>query len=369
MSETVFILGAGASQHAGAPVMKHFLDTAEDLKKREEFLPDWEQDDFDLIFRGINALKEAQAKSQIDLGNIESVFAAFEMGGLAERLGTIDTSEVKRLSKAMKCMIVRTLEESVRFRAETDRVSPPIPYGTFVKLIRRLVTKGTRPDFERVSVITFNYDVGLDYALFWEGLPVEYAIEGEEEESGIKLLKLHGSLNWTRCPDCKKVVAWYMKDFCREYRWDRGELDPEEPWKFLRVASLLNSFKHCGDRVADEPIIVPPTWNKGQYHEQLELVWRAAASELANAENIFICGYSLPDTDQFFRYLYAVGTMGEALLRRFWVYDPDTDVEARFRGLLGPMAVSRFRFAKTTFSGAVPAIAQELRIPREEIVA
>lgn len=34
MAENVFILGAGASRKAGAPLMKGFLDSAEDLLKK-----------------------------------------------------------------------------------------------------------------------------------------------------------------------------------------------------------------------------------------------------------------------------------------------------------------------------------------------
>ena len=34
MSKTVFILGAGASREAGAPLMFDFLDTAENIMKR-----------------------------------------------------------------------------------------------------------------------------------------------------------------------------------------------------------------------------------------------------------------------------------------------------------------------------------------------
>jgi hypothetical protein len=38
-------------------------------------------------------------------------------------------------------------------------------------------------------------------------------------------------------------------------------------------------------------------------------VWRTAAQHLSEAEHIFIIGYSLPETDQFFRYLYGLGTV------------------------------------------------------------
>jgi hypothetical protein len=89
---------------------------------------------------------------------------------------------------------------------------------------------------------------------------------------------------------------------------------------------------------------------KLQYHDSLGRVWRAAAAELSTAENIFVCGYSLPDTDQFFKYLYALGTIGSARLKRFWVFNPDEEVERNFRDLLGQGVLPRFRFFRETFA-------------------
>ena len=76
----------------------------------------------------------------------------------------------------------------------------------------------------------------------------------------------------------------------------------------------------------DFPDVVPPTWNKSQYHGELESVWKAAARGLSTAENIIVCGYSLPESDQFFRYLYALGTVGELRLKNLGVFDPNEEV-------------------------------------------
>jgi len=92
-------------------------------------------------------------------------------------------------------------------------------------------------------------------------------------------------------------------------------------------------------------------------------VWKEAANELGDAENIFIIGYSLPETDAFFRYLYALGTVGEKPLKRFWVFDPDSTgvVEERFISLLGPGARDRFLFFEKRFSEAIPLIRTAFR--------
>jgi hypothetical protein len=83
-------------------------------------------------------------------------------------------------------------------------------------------------------------------------------------------------------------------------------------------------------------MIVPPTWSKTAHYEAIAPVWRRAATHLAEARDIIVIGYSLPLTDELFRYLYALGSVGQRRLRRFWVIDSDQsgDVRQRFENLL-----------------------------------
>lgn len=136
----------------------------------------------------------------------------------------------------------------------------------------------------------------------------------------------------------------------------------QDPPFHLDIGSKLDEFKHCKDKHGQGPFIVPPTWNKTRYYKDLQSVWHHAAKELASAENIFVSGYSLPESDLFFRYLFALGTIGEARLRRFWVFDPDKDnvVENRFKLLLGPDTEDRFDFFRMTFEKAITKIGVDL---------
>jgi hypothetical protein len=110
--------------------------------------------------------------------------------------------------------------------------------------------------------------------------------------------------------------------------------------------------------VNKEPLIVPPSWNKVEYQESISQVWSRAAKELEAAEYIFIIGYSLPETDAFFRLLYALGTVGNVPLKKIEVFNPDTSgqVENRFKSLMGPGALSRFNYIPQPFHQAIPTI-------------
>ncbi|HUO36242.1 MAG TPA: hypothetical protein VMU43_14735 [Candidatus Acidoferrum sp.] len=348
MAETVFIIGAGVSKQAGAPLMNDFLDRADQLRKR------WTQrnEDFDLVFRGRDALQAAQSKATIELVSIESVFAAFEMAGLLGELGSLNSKEIESLPAAMVQVIQRTLEESISFPFTDNQIKPVQPYGTIASIV---VRSTDRVNSHRVAFITFNYDLCLDYALHSNVMRPNYCLT--DNESGIKLLKLHGSLNWARCPDCNKIVAWNLSDFFKQFVGpDFSSINLIK----LKIAENLSKYRHCANNAPRVPFIAPPTWNKTMYHKELENVWRAAARELSDAENIIICGYSLPDTDEFFRYLYALGSIGGAGLKRFWVINPDPSVVPRFRALCGQQANARFRHLNMTVEQALGEIERVL---------
>jgi NAD-dependent SIR2 family protein deacetylase len=348
MSKTVFIIGAGVSKQAGAPLMNDFLDVADRLRKTTEIA----DPDFDLVFRGRDALQAVHSKSTMDLLNLESVFAAFEMAKLLRRLGTLSVEEVEALPEAMTRVIQRTLEMTIMFPISNGRAKPPHPYAEIVELVTQRNKQAPRSTF---SFITFNYDICLDLALYVSGHRIDYCL-GPPVENAVKLLKLHGSLNWSQCPKCSQIVAYRMEEFFQRTTMVAFEAGPAK----VIISSGLGRIPHCDVTLSSHPFIAPPTWNKTQYHTQLESVWRAAAKELSDAESIVICGYSLPETDQFFRYLYALGTVGGSGLRRFWVINPDEDLEPRFRALCGPLALCRFKFIPKIVEQTIPNLAASL---------
>ena len=128
---------------------------------------------------------------------------------------------------------------------------------------------------------------------------------------------------------------------------------------FLKILSTPNQ-----EVIHEFPVIVPPTWNKTEYHGSITNVWSAAANDLSTARNIYIFGYSLPETDSFFRYLYALGTMGDTRIRRFWVFDPDSSglIRNRYEKLLGAGISNRFKYFEEPFSKALKKMREELKL-------
>lgn len=368
MSRNVFILGAGASVLAGAPLMNSFIHTAQRIQRSNNPpLYPKEQAYFDLVFKARTLLQQVYSKSELDINNIETLFGTFEMAALVGKLGTLSDEEITQLPTAMNYLIAKTIETRLQFPADANHTHPPKPYGTFVDSIVRALDKQEKGS---VSLITFNYDLGLDLSLHYNSIPYEYRTglatgvnPGAKANPGaIDLLKLHGSLNWGRCSKCKRTVTWQLKDFFATRQWSPVPI--RVAYRKLEVANYLvqQTCLVCGTSLDEQPVIVPPTWNKGKFHTPLSSVWRAAAQHLSEAENVFVIGYSLPATDEFFRYFYALGSVGDSIFNTFLVIDPSKETAARFKNILGPTARSCFDHIDQDFELAIPEIKKRLRL-------
>ncbi len=346
MSKIVFVLGAGASAHCGTPLMNNFLDVARDLLEAEEV--EEAREDFERVFKAIGNLRETQSKAILDIHNIETVFSAFEMGKLLGRIpGVEESSKIDELISSIKKVIVYTLEKTTKLR-RTEIIAPEA-YYEFAGIIETLIEAG-----KDCSVITFNYDLGLDFSLYARKIVPDYGLSDIPLTARkiVTYLKLHGSLNWGKCSKCGKITPYRDITVIET----TSGLD----YSILPIISKLKTLKcKCGEPLEEDPIIIPPTWNKTAYHKEIGVVWQRAAKELKDAETIFILGYSLPDTDWFFNYLFALGVDMRTHIKGFYVYNSDPLVAERFRDILGQDVIQRFFPYAITFEDAVKRVAPE----------
>lgn len=151
---------------------------------------------------------------------------------------------------------------------------------------------------EELSLVSLNYDTLLDGAALRLGLRPDYGLDflyhpgASDEDRGIKLFKLHGSMNWAYCPSCLTTI------YTQERR-----IRPEQ------------TCPNC-DRALDA-LIVPPSPLKVPPSPFLSALWKKAEWELSRAEAIVFIGYSLSDADANIRYL---------LFRGFFDYAPRVTV-------------------------------------------
>jgi NAD-dependent SIR2 family protein deacetylase len=343
MAKTVVILGAGASKPAGVPVINEFIETARALY--DSARSGISRPEFALAFNLIDHyLPRLHVRSKVDLDNIENVFSLVEMGRLIGRLPGVETSQVPLAAKAIRRLVVETVEQTCMFDIDAEgQWSAPANYYT---LLERASDNGSPRPGNDYALVTFNYDIGLDFAAWSSHIPVDYGL-GDAIPGALPLLKLHGSLHWNSCLKCSAITPIPFE----RMQQLRGRLPRGTPHQrpFPALGTLHGIDPHCPVGVNAEPAIVPPTWNKTEYSQAFAKIWQRAAKEISEAREIYIVGYSMPASDAFFTDLIALSLEGGAPLQQFAIVNPDPNVAHRAKQLLGPAIEKRFRASNMRF--------------------
>ncbi len=179
-------------------------------------------------------------------------------------------------------------------------------------------------------------------------MPLDYCLESKGHSS-YEYLKLHGSINWFKCQNCHKLTVF--SDFSHSLVI-RAE---NRTTNYLDVSRFKDGGSCCSNRNVNA-LIIPPTWNKTDYYNDIFPVWKAATDALATAEHIIIIGYSLPESDMFFKYMCALGAEGKSRIKNICVIDPDNNVGERFAKIIGDNLKSRFEYASKSFEDSFPKL-------------
>ncbi|MBI4962476.1 MAG: hypothetical protein HY913_04305 [Desulfomonile tiedjei] len=341
--------------------MADFLGASRDLVAKGQAGDSKES--FENVFKAIGILQGVHSKCDVDLNNVESVFTAFEMARTLGGLPGYGIRKMDRLIQDMKVLISRTIEQTLLFPMQNSVIGHPPPYGLFSDMVKYL-QESAKPS-HNVAVLTFNYDLALDRSLAAKGLKPDYCLEDGKNPDGLPLLKLHGSLNWAYCPECRRVFSLNLLSKKAEDFFEDKVLPRHGNSAPMPIQRWLDEESFCPHTYSKQPLIVPPTWNKASYHRVMPTVWHWAAHYLRSAEYIFVLGYSFPSSDTFFHHLYGLGSLSQTPLRRFWVCNPDRElVRGRFENLLGPGARRVFAYHESEFRQAIDEVWDSFRPPR-----
>ncbi|QEC50448.1 hypothetical protein FSW04_24590 [Baekduia soli] len=166
------------------------------------------------------------------------------------------------------------------------------------------------------AIISFNYDCLIDRAL-----------------------KLKGARRWN--PDSGYGLA--LNDGTDEWKQWGGGPDASEPIKLLKLHGSLNwEFDSTGavsllpdpyDRDSAAGAVVPPLGRKPVSEEPFLQAWRAAREVVRRTERLIVIGYSLPAADYLVRSLFRADVDNDRL-KELLVVDPASAVADRFLQLL-----------------------------------
>ena len=223
----VYILGAGFSKDAGAPLVHDFLDRAREFFDDPDSALDLqERQQFEQVFKFKREIAKAREKFRIDLDNVEQLFGLVEM---SQRLGSVSPAT----RDATVYLIAKTLQLALANSSQRPQVGMSLMPGyaaqaSFLGYVRRgasggdtfdtdiythfaLLLSGKYDDQKKSNtVITFNYDLVLDDALTRVDAKPGYELadavydELNDNNTVVPLLKLHGSTNWAIC-ECNQI--------------------------------------------------------------------------------------------------------------------------------------------------------------------
>jgi hypothetical protein len=363
----VYILGAGFSKEAGAPLVNDFLDIARDIyHDPNSKLDSEEREMFRQVFEFKKRVSQSREKFIIDLDDIEQLFGLIEMSHRLEQKEDVRGAMVYVIAKTLQIAIENHRKRPTikfGFPAEFGSIHPsmirdvrldsPNVYTTDIYNFFALLLSGRYDRKSRSNtVITFNYDLVLDHALLSlkagpkYGLPDDQTDDGTLGEQGVHLLKLHGSTNWAICPACKFVHV-------------AGSKFTGDPSGFRERGCTKCRKNNL------RLLLVPPSWDKSDYRDVMRPIWQRAVDALKSATRICVIGYSMPPTDTFFKFLLTLGLAENHQLYRFVVVDyvgprlagdtspetPPIDIEARYRGMFEKLFLKRrFRFQSEGFA-------------------
>lgn len=320
--KTVYILGAGFSKSAGAPLQSEII--------REIFslTPSHLQDKnyCALFFDYRNDLKTLLSEIffisedkfiDFSLEDMYSIIDRCLIDNISlRRLGKIDLIEIRNKINALIIMLMHYKLEYTVSKKYIQKFSNYL-------FEKRKNSFENDKDSNPFTIISMNWDIVLDnglqsiiglynYKSSNVGIPttngfIDYGFEINaynqyefgrdfisstnwrgENYFNIKLLKLHGSMNWLQCQRCQKIFITFFNKIALE--------------QFLSKPTC----NYCSDeRSKLLSVLIMPTFLKDLNIVQLKLSWQIAAIELQEASKILFIGYSFPMTDFEFRQLLA----------------------------------------------------------------
>lgn len=336
--KNVYILGAGASADAGAPLMDTFLRAVRDFRDmKHEDLSSQDLEAFDRVLEYRAWLDKAMSRVMLDPDNIEDLFGMIEMDvGLGLRERSLREAIIRVISRTLTLSTSKGLPGQVYVRVEeqgnyTNHPLNANPYSLFLWLATDALRNRPHPSKSvKDSIISFNYDLVLERNMPGCSLTPEYCLPNElatwkwseTYPARIKLLKLHGSLNWFTCTNCTSGPVQIISP-------------SDDAVQLQKEIRCLN----CGSSA--RPLLIPPTWNKGFAHDVILPVWKAALQEMLQAGRLLIVGYSFPKTDTFFKYLLGLALSLNENLVEVAVVNSSSAAELRYKELFAPYFVGK----------------------------
>jgi len=324
----LFVLGAGASYAATRPNAKFSSEK-----------PPQKQTPLDKHFSSVLSELIVKKNEWVNYSAKEIVktwkdHTPFDQCGLEEAIlmheanvKFINNITVRKKKKQIQFEnYMNHLVHLIAFYLKRAREGKEKTYNKFANLFFK--SEGTKN-----RVITFNYDDVFDKILLQRNYNVKnvYSQRIRSSENGNSkfplIVKLHGSVNWNcKSKDCLRIIS---------HDWENKEQNsPNVENANLFDLDVWYREKGCPSTSSDEsPCIIPPIGSKpiteiGLFRD----LWTTACEYLYECEELYVCGYSLPQADTLATTLFKQFKNNK--LEKITVIDPDPSIIKKWRQLL-----------------------------------
>ncbi len=316
-SKTVYVLGAGFSADAKFPLQRDVLGQIMDLEL-SDFPLNHINDYLELQKQVMTFLRvaidhsEAISRSR----SLEEIFTLLDQCISDDaNFGGLSSNKLKGVRESFIRLILFLLYRSA------EQIPPPAreQYDKIAAyLILKRLQAGKQGD--PFSIISLNWDtlledsiireirrikaerkIDIDFCFYTTPLNRKKSIHTPSPKQkakgiyNIKLLKLHGSSNWLRCPVSNGVFTGMgMPGSC---------YDLYVPPVASPLITKLPSSNEQGNPPTLEPLIITPTFIKEFELPHIQNTWHNAFVELRECTEVVFLGYSMPEADYHFRTL------------------------------------------------------------------
>jgi hypothetical protein len=357
MAKSVLFAGAGCSKTLGFPVVSEILPLIiEGINKRELF-----KNIADTANRTIytNLLKDLIEKVCPGMHNIFKNPASGKLPLITDILsqaeffldykqdiidwnnaGIVDIERGSRLYERLTLRDITALLNSaiIEVIQKTDIENK----GELEGMIKWIKDRNTiKSVSEGVSIITTNYDYSLewnilegrdesraaqlfDYGFSWRDTGTT-SIHQRPLAAPYRIFKLHGSVDWLKCPRCGFIY-----------------INPTNDIHAIPLSNRKTNATKCDCGYWPlETVLVAPSYIREYRESNILQVWQLALEELRTAEEWLIAGFSMPTEDFGIRSLFLRALHGRKEWPAITVIQHNDDCKPKYETFFG---ADKFRY-------------------------
>ena len=297
----IIVLGAGATRACGGPLTDDILPAALNGETEDETQVEDREELLHLTHKFLggcfNVPLDSGPVRKEDCPSLPMVLSMLRRSVVTHLpLGAWRGEDLVKAKRAIEYAIFAVIEAALR------RIPPDRRFHR--TLLEPLYARGAEP-----SVVSLNYDVIVDNAMFalseerQQMLPPDYGVEISTDRYANfcadgtfgRLLKIHGSLNWLYCEQCKRLDLFVSEGMRTGKALDDLYYSVPFDDAYSCRGTPCRNHPDCDGFVS--PILITPTYVKDYENPHIERVWSQAEGAMQEADRAVIIGYSLPTDD------------------------------------------------------------------------